>query len=316
LLIAPAALAALAALAACGARSKLPEGTTIPPVGAPDPLGALPGRDAGVARDAGAPDANVPKEAGPDVEVVKTDCTDPDATQIYVITSADELLAFDPHVGSFKLISKISCPNAFGATPFSMAVDRKGTAYSVFQNGSIYKIRTSTGACAETDYEAGQSGFFTFGMGFSTDEGGPSETLFVASDGMDNTTPSLASIDTKSFVLSPVSALGPPLAGMELTGTGDGRLFGFVGDPSGAGTRLVRVDKETAELSLEATFPSLELGGGWAFAFWGGDFWFFTAPAGGSIVTRYRPETGERSVVAAWPSVIVGAGVSTCAPEQ
>jgi hypothetical protein len=67
-----------------------------------------------------------------------------------------------------------------------------------------------------------------------------------------------------------------------------------------------------------ATLPGVDLGGAWAFAFWGGDFYLFTAPGGNgtsSLVTRYRPSDGSVTQVAMAPGVtIVGAGVSPCAP--
>jgi hypothetical protein len=59
----------------------------------------------------------------------------------------------------------------------------------------------------------------------------------------------------------------------------------------------------------------VDIGSAWAFAFWGGDFWLFTAPGVASRVDRYRPSDG--STVTMKSNVgfnIVGAGVSTCAP--
>jgi hypothetical protein len=49
------------------------------------------------------------------------------------------------------------------------------------------------------------------------------------------------------------------------------------------------------------------------------DFYTFTAPQGrstSSVVTRYRPSDGTIVQVASTPGLtIMGAGVSTCAPE-
>ena len=102
---------------------------------------------------------------------------------------------------------------------------------------------------------------------------------------------------------------------MELTGTGDGRLYGFY--DNGFGARLVQLDKKTGQYLSETSLPGVSKGSAWAFAFWGGDFWFFTAPASASTVTRYQPATKKIDVVGTLPAeLIVGAGVSTCAPEQ
>ena len=56
----------------------------------------------------------------------------------------------------------------------------------------------------------------------------------------------------------------------------------------------------------------------WAFAFWGGDFYFFTSVGGApSTVGRFHPADGSFDpVYATLPSgAITGAGVSTCAPR-
>jgi hypothetical protein len=55
---------------------------------------------------------------------------------------------------------------------------------------------------------------------------------------------------------------------------------------------------------------------GWAFAFWGGKFYLFTAPTGSTIVTEFDPTTLAQTTVASTGDIIVGAGVSTCAPMQ
>ena len=43
---------------------------------------------------------------------------------------------------------------------------------------------------------------------------------------------------------------------------------------------------------------------------------FVTGQNGASEVTRYRPSTGEVGVVATLDREIVGAGVTTCDPDQ
>ena len=52
-----------------------------------------------------------------------------------------------------------------------------------------------------------------------------------------------------------------------------------------------------------------------AFSFWGGDFYIFTSTGSSSVVTRYDPLAKTSTNVASHPSTIVGAGVSTCAPQ-
>jgi hypothetical protein len=65
------------------------------------------------------------------------------------------------------------------------------------------------------------------------------------------------------------------------------------------------------------TPPGIDIAGGWAFAFWGGDFYTFTAPSGNTLVQRYRPSDGSVVTVSSLAGrQVVGAGVSTCAPQM
>lgn len=101
----------------------------------------------------------------------------------------------------------------------------------------------------------------------------------------------------------------------ELTGTGDGRLFAFYALRSGSA--IVQIDKQTARPVAETPLPDVVQGNQWGFGFWGGDFYMFTGQRGqGSDVGRFRPSDGTVTVVARLSEDIVGAGVSTCAPEK
>jgi hypothetical protein len=201
-----------------------------------------------------------------------------------------------------------------------MAVDRRGIAYILFDlSNRLFRVSTATAACIDTSYVPGQSGFFSFGMGFATDQGGPSETLYVAGSDLSGlgSAKGLARIDPTTFNLSPVGDFSPPIEQGELTGTGDGRLFAFytkngVRQPSFIG----QIDPQTAQVLGERRFDSVDQGNGWAFAYWGGDFYMFHAPGSQTKVTRWRPADDSVTQVASTPLEIVGAGVSTCAPQQ
>jgi hypothetical protein len=270
------------------------------------------------------PDAPLPMiDAAPRPDANRTDCPDADATLVYVVTEANELFSFFPTDGTFKFISNLACPARMGDNPFSMAVDRKGVAYVEFTDNRLYRVSTATGACIGTSFQPNQQGFGAFGMGFATNDVGPTETLFVAGTGNPAAVPPVASpglarIDAKSFALTPVGGFVPDIQRAELTGTGDGRLFAFYtkGASNGPPSYIGEIDTNTAHVIAETPFPTVDQGNGWAFAFWGGDFYMFTAPNGGSDVTRWRPSDNSVSVVASLPTRIVGAGVSTCAPSQ
>jgi hypothetical protein len=281
--------------------------------------------DGGVVRDASTdrfnvPDAPLPPiDATPPRDASRVDCPDAEATLIYVVTTENELFSFFPPDGSFKFISKIACPAGGSFTPFSMAVDRKGVAYVEFTDNKLYRVSTATGACIGTPFQPNQQGFGAFGMGYATNDVGPTETLFVAGtrDTNQPVSPGLARVDS-NFVLSKVGNFVPDIARAELTGTGDGRLYAFYtkGVNNGPPSYIGEIDTNTAHVIAETPFPTIDQGNGWAFAFWGGDFYMFTAPGAASDVTRWRPSDNSVNVVANLPTRIVGAGVSTCAPAQ
>lgn len=300
-------------LAACGSRTGLPidgEGFSDDPDGSSDAsVDGTVDDDA----DAGDEDALPGLDVQPNPDVVRNDCPDADATLIYVVTSdTDELLSFYPPDGSFKTIGVLRCPDP-GHHPFSMAVDRKGVAFVVFDDGNLFRVSTATGACIPTSYRPNQLNVQTFGMGFSTDFLGPTETLFVAAD---SDTSLLGSINLSTFNLSLVGPFNPNIVRGELTGTGDGRLFSFYTKDLAPGSFIGEIEKTSAKIVAETPLPTVNQGQAWAFGFWGGDFYTFTAPNGGSTVQRYRPSDGSVATVSSYPSLIVGAGVSTCAPQQ
>jgi hypothetical protein len=260
----------------------------------------------------------------PPDRAIPGDCVDAGATLIYLISVTNNLFSFDPPTAAFTQIGTIACPTADGtSTPFSMAVDRKGIAYIVFSpDGELFRVSTANAACVPTGFAVGQQGFApTYGMGFSQDNDG-GETLYVASSAGTGPTggglAQLATIDVlNGFTLNVVGDLAP-INLAELTGTGSGGLFAFWA-PSGngvPGSAISQLDKLTAQETNQSLLPTVTQGSGWAFAFWGGDFYTFTAPTGSTVVQRYNPNDGTVVQVATTNDEIVGAGVSTCAPQQ
>jgi hypothetical protein len=149
-------------------------------------------------------------------------------------------------------------------------------------------------------------------MAFVTDtSGGSTETLYVA----DYDAKGLAKIDTATLKLSFIAPYTGFSAAGELTGRGDARMFAFFNKkPPVDYVRVSEIDK-SAKIIATHNLTGLDVGSGWAFAHWGGDFWLFTAPGGSSQVTKYSFDSDTSSTVKTnLGFVIVGAGVSTCAP--
>jgi hypothetical protein len=234
---------------------------------------------------------------------------------VYVVDVNGTLYQFNPPTIAFTTVGQVTCA---GNQFFSMAIDRNAVAWVLAQDGSIVKYDINAKTCAKTSYQIGQQGFQTFGMGFSANGAGAStDTLFVTDDELTapGTNRGLASIDTSSLLLKPVAQYDQ-LKGeeAELTGTGDGRLYGaFEGSPY----TVAEIDKSTGHIISVAPQTGINYApssSSLAFAFWGGDFWLFIGPGGTTDVFQYQPSAHTTTKRETEQFEIVGAGVSTCAP--
>ncbi|HSO35287.1 MAG TPA: hypothetical protein VLT33_22315 [Labilithrix sp.] len=247
----------------------------------------------------------------------QTGCSEA-AKLVYVVSDSNELYSFKPDTTTFTLIGTLSCPSG-GATPNSMAVDRSGTAWVNFSDGGLFKVSTGDASCQATAFEKNQSGFQRFGMAFATNSAtSQDETLYVVGIEGVNGGKGLAKIDLGTMKLTTIGDFSGSLRGQgaELTGTGDGRLYGFFTTEPDA--TLALINKATGATSADQDLNGVNTGQAWAFSFWGGDFWFYTSPgAVPSTVTR-KQASSDGSLSVAKQDVggfrIVGAGVSTCAP--
>jgi hypothetical protein len=306
-------------LAACGSRTGLfaDDALTSPP------------QDDGPTEDAAA-DASSGFDVRVPDDVDRRGCPDGEPLLVYTVGTDRTLRSFNPRTGRFRKIRTLECPTRErDDSPFSMAVDRQGVAYVLFRRSEqLFRVSTATGACTETParYVPRQFGFGLFGMGFATNAGGPTETLYVAGEGTQGggTATGLGRINTSTFTLTPIGEFSPAIRQAELTGTGFDRLFAFYKKQPGSTTSYIgEIDPQTARVSRERRFDRVDQGFGWAFAYWGGDFYMFYAPQASTLVKRWRPSDDSTADVPTSTDpagddvgIIVGAGVSTCAPQQ
>ena len=253
-----------------------------------------------------------------------TDCAQ-GADLVYVVSEERVLYSFDPGKNLVNPVGDVDC--ASGVYANSMAVSRNGDAFINYGDGSLWRTSTKTGGCFPTGFVSGQHGVALFGMGFSAKVAGTSaEQLFIDDLGLNgNPGNGLGFIDVPTMTLSLFGPLAGSLAGRsaELTGTADARLFGFFeGSPLGdAGSaEVVQIDPNSEAAITSYPLPTVDTGSDWAFSFWGGDFYLYTADKYDAnmpytVVTRFRPSDGSLTVVDADLGFrIVGAGSSTCAP--
>ncbi len=210
-----------------------------------------------------------------------------------------------------------------------MAIDRDAVAWvnyvtnDIFDSaGAIYRVSTADASCTSAAPIPLPSGWFRLGMGFSTASAtDTTETLFVTATGdpLTGASAGLGRIDPRALTGMPIGSFTGALRGQnaELTGTGDGRLYGFF---TTTPVQVAQIDKSTGAILDTQALRGVETPQAWAFSFWGGDFYLYTAPAASagrtSNVTRYRPSDGsvDPSYMTDIGFRIVGAGVSTCAP--
>lgn len=253
---------------------------------------------------------------------------------IYVLSDDRELWTYDPEANAFAMVGALGCPTTAGT--FSMGVGRDGFAWvqtteldpiTLNSIGDLFRLDVTNPAnCTDPGYTPGAGGWQQFGMAFvSKSAEDQCDQLYgqhwngVA--GMFTEGPNFGKLGVFDPVQLFMSTIGSTnYNGAELTGTGDGRIYAFGGVPD---SKLIQFDKMTAKEIEVVPFPGFPLTNAFAFAFWGGDFYFFTnsVPDGigtTSKVTRLdydKSEGGGLSTVSAnAPILIVGAGVSTCAP--
>ena len=226
-----------------------------------------------------------------------TECAETNK-QIYVVATDLGLYRFYPDELSFVRVGEVACPTSAGT--FSMAIDRRGTAWIEYTDGRLFAVDTLTGHCRPTAFQPGQAGFETFGMGYALNDDGSGETLYLAGTG-------LGSLDTKTFDIHFLGSL--TYARTELTGL-DKQLFAYSVE-SGV---IDGLDKATGATTVAYRTSAILDQGAFAFAQWGGAFWVFTGLQHSSV-TRYSPADDKSAVVVADTGMlIVGAGSSTCAP--
>lgn len=288
------------------------------------------------ARDAGADAVGAPADAGGGADVfmpipvrdsgMNTNCSEA-AQLVYVLSDANVLYSFRPNLRQFTRIGALRCPTEM--QPNSMAIDRNAVAWVNYvagglgdSAGSIYRVNTTDASCTDDPPIRLPAGWFRLGMGFSTASADTTdEALFVAStaDPFGGASLGLARYDASMGRLTPIGPFTGALRGQsgELTGTGDGRLFGFF---TTTPVRVAEIDKSSGMITHSAPLTQVETPQAWAFSFWGGDFYLYTAPSAligrTSNVTRYRPSDGsvDTNYMRDVGFRIVGAGVSTCAP--
>jgi len=247
------------------------------------------------------------------------DCSDQATNYVYLLSAENDLYSFAPDKKQMTEIGPLACKTVL--QPNSMAVDRNAVAYVDYvaaddSIGAIFQVSTLDASCTGPILGL-PGGWERVGMGYSTESAGSSaESLYVAGVGDDV---GLGLVDFAKGTVDPIGRFTGALADQnaELTGTGDGRLFGFfTTDP----VVVAQVDKTNGSTETPVPMNGVEVPADFAFSFWGGHFYLYTSEGegvgNGSDVADYDPVSGtvDTSYMQGIGFDIVGAGVSTCAP--
>lgn len=214
---------------------------------------------------------------------------------IYLLSQDSELWTFDPLTLETEFVVGPVCGT--GEDPFSMAIDAEGRAWILF--ASTRRMMTidvnALAECQDSGYLPTERELPLFGMSFVERADG-CDALYALSysgDGPFLEGPGLgrlARIDgepPRATILSSVD-----YDGGELAGTGDGRLFAFAGvSPS----KLVEYDPDDGSVLDVLPLDGLPKTNASAFAFFGGDVWFFTESLGAECGGCFEAQCG-----AAW----------------
>ena len=250
----------------------------------------------------------------PDIEVPLDD-------GIFVLAQNSSIWKYFPETNDLIQLGTPQCD--LPPATFSMAVDRLGFAWVQFSGGELRKVAVSDLAmCTDPGYAPNQQGINNFGMAFVSNSAfDKCDRIFGAQYNGISEGPMVADFFSIDPMNQALMKLGKADFGSaEVTGTGDGRAFLFA---PGVLSKLVEVDKTSGKTLSSIPLPGVVAGGGWAFAFFAGDFYFFTDGQNDSKseVTHIDYDDSDNNglqdikvVVNNAPLKIVGAGVSTCAP--
>lgn len=254
------------------------------------------------------------------------DCTER-AKSIFLLGANAQLFIYHPIKNTFEELPAYDCDFPSGSQVHSLGVDRNSVAWvQVRPSGDIFKVDTlKDNKCSHSGNVPGQAGITNAGMCFVEHPlDGRCEQLYLHSAEGDDwferpNAGLLAVLDPEGASSKKIGPIN--FNGGELTGTADGRLFALAGVPD---AKLIEYDPKTAKVIKQTPLPGVNTSGAFAFAFWGGDFYFFTdtfANQGGAFVLTSKVTkldydgSGELSDhLEATPKRVVGAGVSICAP--
>ena len=170
------------------------------------------------------------------------ECTAETKTNAYLLDNNNTIYQFNPVSLAVTPIAPFNCSN--NAILYSIAVQRTGIIWMLFDDGNISTYNIKTAQCRPTGFATNQSSFSLFSLAFLKSITDNSERLYVSKQ--NDPAGSLGVIDRNSLTLSNISAYNTNLSTyVDLAGTSDGRLFGTFADSP---YTLARIDPSNAQI--------------------------------------------------------------------
>jgi len=282
--------------------------------------------------DAGADAGDIPMTTADNEDPGDTICAcAPNNDNIYVMADPRDIYIFNPDTLEFQFVTHIACGEPNGGSK-AMGISRKGRAWVEYYSGDIHTVdltrSNTTTACLDPGFDTYYDPMFAqFGMAFVANSPTDScEKLYLNTSippefeaPMGRYNGALGVVDPGTLALSRIGSID--FTEGELTGTRDGRMFAFA---PGLRSHLSEYDKDSGELLDRWPLPGLGEVDAYSFTFWGGYFYFFTAPEDPDVnsrVTKYDFDDLDgdgmvlTTVIEEAPFRVVAAAVSTCAPS-
>jgi len=216
---------------------------------------------------------------------------------------------FHPTTFDVTFIGTLNCSTT--AYAYSMALQRNGTAWTLFTDGNLYTFDVKTAQCQPTSYLFDQGGIILFGMDFATDGSDNTERLYISTDSSDPPF-RLATIDVNTLEISVIGYYDSVYARGELTSTNDGRLFGlFEGTPFIV-AEINRTNGEILSKNSQNMIQYTSDSSYFAFTSYLSNFFLFVGNFSYTDIFFYSSSTQTTTKQKTISYGIVGAGISTC----
>ena len=250
-------------------------------------------------------------------------CTAP-ASGITLLAGDKDLYRFDPDTWTTAYLGHIDCPDPRFNT---LLVDRQGVLWIGCEGGVVVSVDPDSLTCTRAELDPAELYTTAWGAGFAVDRTGR-EHLFVSPSADVGTSEDfeseLVNIDLARMRVQARLPIPESWWRLELTGSGDGRLFALVEPFGGGSQRAVELDPTDGSVVRELFSASWPYLGAFDIAYWEGSIYVFRgAPdAEGwptveqTAVLRFQlVPFGQLEDLGVLPlPSVIGADGTTCAP--